>query len=345
MIGFALGILALLSTPVPSSPERPTVIVVGGAEGEAEYGKQFAAWADRWAQSAARGNANVVTIGRDSSPSKSPGLNARASAEETLDDKALLKAAIGSELKPDRANQHLWIVLIGHGTFDGQEAKFNLRGPDVSDVELAQWLQPCARPLAVINCASASAPFLTWLSGEGRVVVTATRTGNENNIARFGDYLSTAITDSAADLDKDGQTSLLEAFLAASHRTAEFYENEGRILTEHALLDDNGDKLGIGADFFAGLRATKGARDGATLDGPRARQFHLVLSSAEHAMSAERRAKRDELELAVEALRQQKESMEESDYYARLEPLLLNLARLYANPSTAPATEPAPPAP
>ena len=331
---FAATLSMMLSTPLPSLPDRPTVIVAVGAEGESEYGKQFAQWAERWEQGAQRGNANFVIIGRD--------------ADGGDEDKARLKDAIEAELKPDRADQHLWVVLIGHGTYDGKDAKFNLRGPDVSDEELAAWLAPCKRPLAVINCASASAPYLTRLSGEGRVIVTATRTGNEDNATRFGDHFSSAITDAGADLDKDGQTSLLEAFLAASHRTAEFYMGEGRILTEHALLDDNGDKLGISSDFFSGLRATKGAKDGAPLDGPRARQYHLVLSPAEQAMPAERRARRDELELAIESLRQRKAAMSEGEYYGRLEPLLLDLARVYTDaplpprPATQQGVPPAP---
>jgi len=175
-------------------------------------------------------------------------------------------------------------------------------------------------------------------SGTRSSTTTATRRGQENNVAHFGDYLSAAIADPAADLDKDGQTSLLEAFLAASSHTAEFYASDGRILTEHAILDDNGDKLGIGADFFSGLRATKAARDDAPLDGPRARQWHLVLSPTEQAMPAERRGRRDELELAIEQLRQQKDTLAEADYYARLEPLLLELARLYAGRDAAPTT-------
>ena len=72
----------------------------------------------------------------------------------------------------------VWLVLIGHGTYDGKEAKFNLRGPDVSDAELAEWLKACKRPLAVIDCSSSSAPFLNRLSGRDRVVITATRTGS-----------------------------------------------------------------------------------------------------------------------------------------------------------------------
>jgi hypothetical protein len=301
----------LNNTPPPN--DRPTVVVVVGAEGTAEYGQQFVKSADRWGEAAKRGSVDVVQVGRDDSAATT--------------DKDRLKAVLESECKKE--SQPLWLVLIGHGTSDGREAKFNLRGPDVSDQELAQWLAPCRRPLAVINCSSASAPFLNRLSGPGRVVITATQSGQEIQFSRFGDYLSSAIADPSADLDKDGQTSLLEAFLAASHQVEEFYKQEGRLATEHALLDDNGDGRGIAANWFQGIRATRAAKDGAPLDGPRAHQWHLVLSAAEQAMPPELRAKRDELELKIEALRGRKASLNEADYYAQLEGLLLELAGVY----------------
>ena len=212
--------------------------------------------------------------------------------------------------------------------FDGQEAKFNLRGPDLSATNLAAWLQPFKRPLAIINCASASAPFLTKLSAPGLVVITSTRSGYEQNYARFGQYISEAITDPQADLDKDGQTSLLEAFLMASRRVAEFYETGGRLATEHALLDDNGDGLGTPADWFRGLRAVKQAQNGKGLDGFRAHQFILVRSGQEQRLSPALRARRDELELSVAKLRETKEKLGEDDYYQKLEGLLIELAKL-----------------
>jgi len=223
----------------------------------------------------------------------------------------------------------LWLVLIGHGTFDGKEAKFNLRGPDCSASELAGWLQPFHRPVAVVNTASASGPFINKLSAPGRVVITATRSGNENNYARFGQYLAEAITDPEADLDKDGQTSLLEAFLIASRRVGEFYQLEGRLATEHALLDDNGDGLGTPADWFRGIRAVKKAKDGAALDGVRAHQFHLIRNEAERNLPPAVRLKRDELELEIARLREAKNQMDEDGYYSSLEKLLLQMARLY----------------
>ena len=297
----------------PPPPDRPTVVLVVGAEGEPEYGRAFAQWADRWVDAVKKGSAELVQIGRDGADPEA--------------DKSRLQAALADAAKePARP---LWVVMIGHGTHDGRDAKFNLRGPDVSDAELAQWLAPCKRPLAVIDCSSASAPFLKKLSGPNRIVVTATRTGSENNFARFGDHLSASVADPSADLDKDGQTSLLEAFIAASHRVEEFYKQEARLATEHALLEDNGDGLGIPADWFQGTRATRSAKDGAPLDGLRAHQWHLVMSDAERALPPEFRAARDKLELDIEALRARKPALPEADYYARLEPLLLDLARLY----------------
>jgi hypothetical protein len=301
--------------PAAAGADRPTVIVVMGAEGAPEYAQEFGKSADGWADAAKRGSARFVQIGRDES------------AATATTDKERLKALLDEEMK--NQTQPLWLVFIGHGTSNGQEAKFNLRGPDVSDHELAQWLAPCHRPLAFIDCSSASAPFLNRLSGPGRVIITATQSGQEIQFSRFGDYLSAAIADPAADLDKDGQTSLLEAFLAASHQVDEFFKQDGRIVTEHALLDDNGDGKGIAANWFQGLRATQAAKDGVALDGARAHQWHLVLSAAEQAMPPELRVRRDELELKIETLRSRKSSLPEADYYAQLDELFLQLAKLY----------------
>ena len=101
----------------------------------------------------------------------------------------------------------------------------------------------------------------TGSRAQNRVVVTATRSGDEQNFARFGQYLAEAIADPRADLDKDGQVSLLEAFLTASSRVDEYYRTRSQLATEHALLDDNGDRLGTPADWFRGVRATE-ARQG-----------------------------------------------------------------------------------
>jgi hypothetical protein len=228
-----------------------------------------------------------------------------------------------------QSNTALWLVLIGHGTFDGRTAKFNLRGPDVSADDLAGWLNSASRPLVIINTASSSAPFMNTLSAAGRVVITATKSGYEQNVTRFGKYLAEAMAEPEADLDKDGQTSLLETFLAASNRTSEFYAAAGRLVTEHALLDDNGDGLGTRADWFRGVRPVQNAEGGASPDGYRTHQFHLIHSKAERRMPAQLRTERDRLELEVIKLRDAKENLAEEEYYNRLEKLLYQIAKIY----------------
>ncbi len=168
--------------------------------------------------------------------------------------------------------------------------------------------------------------------------MTATKTGAEINFARFGEFLSEAIGDSKFDLDKDGQTSVFEAFLSASRRTLAFYDDEGRLATEHALLDDNADGLGVRADFFRGVRLVKKAQGSATVDGRLAHQFHLVRSDSERQLSPESRRLRDQLEQAVIQLRDRKSSFEDEDaYYTQLEALLVQLAKAYEAAKPAPA--------
>lgn len=293
---------------------RPAVVVVVGAEGEPEFGKQFRQWAGRWEEAARRGNAEFAQIGLD---------EANPVSDRELLEKKLAGLGAGTTPEP------VWLVLIGHGTFDGKTARFNLRGPDVTPGELAGWLKPVERPIAVIDCTSSSAPFLNELSGPNRVIVTATKSGHEYNFARFGDHFSTAIADPRADLDKDDQVSLLEAFVFASARVQEFYDREGRLATEHALLDDNGDALGTPADWFQGLRAVKTAKNGAAPDGLRAGQWHLLRSSQEEQLSPAARQRRDELEQVLARLRERKSELAEEEYLKQLEPVLVELARLY----------------
>lgn len=298
---------------VPSAAEKPGLFLVVGAPGEDEFGQDFTASAERVAKTARNAGLTPLVIGL--------GTNVGVS------DRERLQQALAAE--PREGSAELWLLLLGHGTFDGREAKFNLRGADVSAGELAEWLKPIRRPVAVVNTASASAPFLARLAATNRVLVTATRTGSEVNFTRLGQYLSEAIADPGADLDKDGQTSLLESFLFASRGVAEFYKTEGRLSTEHALLDDNGDGLGTPPDWFRGLRAVKTAKTGASPDGFRAHQWHLVRSEAEQNLPPAVRARRDEIEMAVLRLRRSKAELDEEEYYRDLETLLLEMARLY----------------
>ncbi len=280
-------------------------IIAVGAGGEEDYGKQFAAWAAQWEKACAVGGVAVVRA----------------------DEVGPLREAVMGAGKD--SGKPLWVVLLGHGTADGREAKFNLRGDDLAASDLAEWLKPLTRPVVIVCGFSASGAFLKPLAAPGRVVVTATKSGAENNFSRLGGHLSAAITDAAADLDQDGQTSLLEAWLFAAQRTAEFYAGEGRLATEHSLLDDNGDGLGTPADFFRGLRAVKKPAGKGEADGSRAHQLHLVPSQAERALPPAIRQQRDALEVELARLRERKATMPETEYFAALEAVLLRLARVY----------------
>ncbi len=300
------------SARAQTNATKPTLIVLSGAAGEEDFGKVFLEAAQSWKTAAQKANMNLVEIGT---------INPAAT-----NDLELFRAALAKE--PTNTLAELWIVMLGHGTFDGREAKFNLHGPDLSASTLSNLLAGFHRPVAIINAASCSAPFIKSLARKDRVVVTATRSGAEENYTRFNRSISQAIADPEADLDKDGQTSLLEAFLMASRRVVEFYKSEGRLATEHALLDDNGDGLGVQADWFRGIHAVKKAANNAALDGTRAHQWHLVRSQEDQKLTPEQRQKRDALELEIGKLREQKPKLNEDDYYKQLEALLTRLSEI-----------------
>jgi hypothetical protein len=303
-----------------------TVIVVVGAGGTPEYQVQFNQWAGLWEKACSEGNDKYIPIGL--TPLKDSNLPRQdTSTAGDVNDLQVLHEIIESQ--PKEGDLPLWLVFIGHGTFDGRIAKFNMRGPDVSADDLAKWLGPIKRPLAIVNASSSSSPFLNKLSGKDRVVITATKSGYELSYARFGQFISEAISDANADLDKDGQTSLLEAFLAASRGVEEFYSAAGRLATEHALLDDNADGLGTAADWFQGIKPAKQASGNKTPDGYRANQFCLIPSEIERKMPSELRAKRDKLEMEIIKLRDSKNLYLEDEYFSKLENLSLEMAKIY----------------
>ena len=305
LAAFSLGAFA------GDEPEdRASVIIAIGAPGEAGYAEVFAKWAGNWQSAGARAGAKTTTLQGD-------------------DKQSLIRLREVLESEPKDGGAALWLVLLGHGSFDGRDAKFNLPGDDLAAAELAALLKPFHRPVVVICSFSASGAFLKPLSAPGRVIVTATKSGAETNFSRFGGFLSETIADPAADIDKDGQTSLLEAWLAAARRVADFYKNEARLATEHSLLDDNGDGLGATSDWFQGVRVVKKAPDNRAPDGLRAHQIHLVPSAAERALPPALRAERDSTEQEIERLRRSKAGMPADAYYNQLEILLLRLARLY----------------
>lgn len=272
------------------------VIIVRGADGAEAYGKKFDAQVQSWQEACTKGQVKSQVV-------------------KSLDE---LKAKI------EAAKGQLWIVMIGHGTFDGREAKFNLTGPDLTIGQLAQWVKPLSQEVVVVNCASASGAWVKALSGPKRIIVSATKSADEVFYAHFGEFIAKAINGlPEADADQDKQVSLLEAFLYAAKQTAQFYETEERIAPEHAIIEDNGDGVGTRSEVFEGVQAKD-----AKADGARALQLALVLNEDELKLSDELRAKRDVLETQVRDLIAKKAKLKEDDYYRELEKLFRQIAAL-----------------
>lgn len=282
------------------------VILVTGAPGQAEYAEVFEKQVTAWKSACEKASIAVTIIGKDEHDA------------EVL-EAALKKAA-------EKSTGQLWLVLIGHGTFDNRDVKFNLRGPDVTAKQLGVWCQPIQREFIFIDGGSCSAGFLQPLAGKGRILLTGTKSADEIQYARFGEFFAPAIAgDLAADLNQDQQVSLLEAFRHASKQVASFYETEERIATEHALIDDNGDGVGTRSELFT--TATQDLKD-----GQRSAQIALVISEEEKKLTDIQRGKRDALELKLEALKAKRAEMEEDAYYRQVEVILREISAVYSTP-------------
>jgi len=303
--------------------EQQQVIVVTGASGQPEYEEAFRTWAERWKSACDSAGLECRLIGPNDSTTES-------SVKDTVVDDV-------HRWSQQKSREPLWIVLIGHGTFDGRSARFNLEGPDISASEMATVLQDSQRPLVIINCTSCSAPFVDALSAANRVVVSATKNGGQIQFARFGQALSTAIGGTEADMNQDGQVSLLEASVLASRRTQEFYDAEGRLATEHAMLDDNGDGMATRCSDWQGVRLET-VSDVENPDGELARRIHLIRSKEERLLTVDQRESRNQLESQLNLLRKQREKLSESDYLDELAEILLPLAKLYDEAERAAAT-------
>jgi hypothetical protein len=288
-------------------------VIISGIGGEEVYVKQFAEWTARLRAAMleqlgfAEAHITVLT-------EKPEGSEQRCSAEVVRQTFVALRNTLKSD------NQ-LFIFFIGHGSFDpaSKTAKFNLIGPDLSANDYAQLINPLpAKQIVIVNTASASGEFLKPLSGAGRVVVTATRSGMEQNAPHFGEYFIAALGNSDADADKNSRVSVLEAFDYASKQTARFYEQKGRLATEHSLLDDNGDGTGH-------AKAEEG-------DGALARTTYFDSLPQQQAGGdaelAKLFAERLRLEGEVEQLKLRKAQMKEEEYEDALEKMLLDLAKL-----------------
>ena len=307
----ALAAAVMLPGPGLASAGERFALVVSGASGGEPYAAQY----DKWRQAlvtslldrlALRPDRLFVLAERDGDGAK------RATREN-------VQVALGEVRRRMMRDDQLLVALIGHGTFDGAVAKFNLVGPDLDAAEWAALLKPLPGRVVFVDTTGASFPFLAEISARGRVVVTATDSVAQRYETVFPEFFVNALDDLAADLDKNGRVSVLEAFGYASTGVRRWFEERGQLATERPLLDDNGD--GIGRE--AGLPGPDGALARATYldpDVPAA----LAGDSSLGALLKRRAA----LEAEIEALKEKKGSMPPDQYEAELEKLLVELARV-----------------
>ncbi len=298
----------LLLAAVSSLSGATCFLTVAGLGGEAEYEQRFAGWAQEMDRTL-RASAGVARMETLHGPSAT---------------RARLASALEELARQCTSSDALAVTLIGHGTFDGVDYKFNLHGPDVTAAELARWLDrvPAARQL-VVNTTSASGGSLQVLSRENRIVVTATKSGTEKNATIFARYWAEALRDPSADTDKNEAISALEAFRYAQQKTAQFYKSQKRLATEHALLEDT--------DGGAGSQ-TPSPEDGR---GRLAAAFTLVRFGAAQAAAADPAKqklfmKKEDLEQQIDRLKYQKAALPEAEYRKQLTALLLELAKTQA---------------
>jgi hypothetical protein len=289
-----------------SAQASPYTVTVAGLGGEPDYEQRFTALAkdlDKLFKAAAS-DARVYTLtGSDAT---------KARLTDTL-------GQIAREAKPE---DEFTLILIGHGSYDGEEYKFNLPGPDISGEDLALLCDriPAKRQL-IVNTTSASGGSIGALQKSGRVIIAATKTGTEKNATVFARYWVDALRDGSADTDKNDAISALEAFQFADRKTVAFYESQKRLATEHAVIEDTGKKEAVRA---------ASAENG---EGLLAANFVLLrLGAAQKAANdPAKRAlldKKEELERKIDTLKYQKAAMSAEDYKSQLSAALLELARV-----------------
>jgi len=321
----ALGLAALASALVGARPlaaQETHVLLVVGLPGQDTYAERFHDWSSSIRNAAVEklnvAERNLIWLADD----------AEAPAGQIRDRAtvAAMRTAITDIAGRAGPSDRVLIVLIGHGTAQG-EARFNLSGPDLTPTQLDLMLDELApRPVAVVHTASASGDFVPGLAGEGRTVITATRSGREATETWFAGYFAEALAGDGSDLDKDGRISLLEAFEFSRRGVARYFEENDLLATEHALLDDDGDGKGTMEP------------DQATTDGKLAAGFFVGGTPLASSASAGRPTETDDpvlarlyeerlaIEQRVTVHRLRRGQMDAAEYERQLEELLVELA-------------------
>lgn len=267
-------------------------VILGGLGGEALYAKQFEEQAAKLKEICEKTAGDEALV------------HALYGNAVTRENVVALLESLAQETTPDDA---VVVFLIGHGTYDGYDYRFNIRGPDITGTRLKKLLDAIpAREQLVVNTTSASGATMELLKSEHRAVITATKSGGERTITVFPQYWVEALSDPAADTDKNDIITAAEAFRYAEDKVKTFYETEKRLATEHPRLE------GELAGAFT-LARLGSAREAA--EDPRTRGLL---------------AEREDLERQIESLRRKKDQMAAEKYQQQLETLLIELARLQA---------------
>jgi hypothetical protein len=279
-------------------------VTISGLGGEADYDQRFKMWADDIDGSLkkAGGDSNVTTL--------------------VAPTREVIRAKLAEVAKMAKPTDSFVLMLIGHGSFDGTDYKFNIPGPDISGADLAVLLEhiPATRQ-CVVNMTSSSGGSITFLRKPGRVVISATKAGTEKNATVFARYWADALRDPATDVDKNDSISALEAFHYAQQKTTDFFNTQKRLATEHSVLEDTGK-----GDGEKGPSAETG-------EGRLAAAFPLVRLGA-NAAAAQDPAKRpllerkEQLEQAIDKLKYDKAAIPAAQYKQQLSALLLELAKV-----------------
>ncbi len=244
----------------------------------------------------------------------------RSTREAVLNEIGLLSTRL-------QTGDLLWMVIVGHGSYRDGQSKVNLPGPDLSDRDLVSALSkiPKDRALVFVHTGSASGGFLEALSAEGRVVITATKSPAQRNSTVFGTFFAAAFAEARADSDQDGFVSALEGFQFAAAEVERYYGDQNLLVTENALLDDNGDRIGSLAPSRLGGDSGKddGAVSARMVLGASA--LTGVVRTAENAVFLDRKL---ELQRSLDSLRRQKAALEETLYLAELQRILVEMAKI-----------------
>ena len=303
---FLAAVALLLVFCRPAVAQERFALVIEGAPGEAKYAEQHAAWREKLAK----------VLRETYKIPEQQMIVLAGSGEGGLATADGVRAALDKFSAAVRPLDVVLIVLIGHGTFDGEHAKFNLVGPDLSEADWKALVDKLRGEVVFVNTASASSPFLAALAGSKRVVITATAMPAQRFHTIFAEYFIDGFALREADIDRNGRRSIFEAFAFASLRVRQHYEQRGQLATERAMIDDDGDGKGqeAGAEGNDGHRASL-----AYLDADRA----AIVTDPEMLRLMQ---KRDALLLEIEELKKRRLMMQPVEYDGLLEKLLIDLA-------------------